>query len=550
MRAFRTSSSEILQPPGGHLRLLREEIMASLRTAVPGIVQQYDPAKQTVTVQPAIMENLGETAQSLPLLQDVPVFFAGGSKAAMTYQVNPGDECLVLFADTAIDAWMHSGGVQVQAVPRRHSLSDGFALVGFRSNPNALPISGSDAFAFRMIIEGDWSVPLRIAQDGTVYIGEKTLDGEIESVRQYVDEQTEVACEWAAALAEDAYDRAAALAGEAQEAADAAQEAADQALLELDELAIGGRNLLPETSDSPQTITAAKVYSDLDIAMDATGWNDMVTFRSWIAPVSGSWFLRLEAVPNPSTSAALGTAIIGSMRIGVGDAYTVESEPQQTAGWATVTMKIPFVESKVRASIVPVSSGEASYSKAKLELGNKPTQWEPSADDQTVALVNIAHPVGSIIQTADTTFNPNTLWSWTTWHKAEGVFLFGANGSIAAGATGGSGTATVAGTTITVNGINVTLGYKNLPELSAFAYNTTGEQDIINAAFTNDERYRRWVSNTSSNVGIAFKSYDGSDPDHVNTEPLTTQDQTFTIQDQTISTMPPYLAVIIWIRDT
>jgi hypothetical protein len=34
-----------------------------------------------------------------------------------------------------MDAWWQSGGVQNQVERRRHDLSDGFALVGFRSQP-------------------------------------------------------------------------------------------------------------------------------------------------------------------------------------------------------------------------------------------------------------------------------------------------------------------------------------------------------------------------------------------------------------------------------
>lgn len=47
-------------------------------------------------------------------------------------------EALVFFADHCIDAWYQSGGVQNQLMPRMHDISDGFALVGFRSKPNAL----------------------------------------------------------------------------------------------------------------------------------------------------------------------------------------------------------------------------------------------------------------------------------------------------------------------------------------------------------------------------------------------------------------------------
>jgi hypothetical protein len=53
-----------------------------------------------------------------------PVFLYNG--------VNPSDACLVVFADIDIDAWLSSGEAEEPLSTSRHSLSDGFAFVGFR----------------------------------------------------------------------------------------------------------------------------------------------------------------------------------------------------------------------------------------------------------------------------------------------------------------------------------------------------------------------------------------------------------------------------------
>ena len=63
----------------------------------------------------------------LPLLADVPVFMP------VTFEVNPGDACLVVFADIDIDAFLETGEASVPRSARRHALSDGFAFVGFRT---------------------------------------------------------------------------------------------------------------------------------------------------------------------------------------------------------------------------------------------------------------------------------------------------------------------------------------------------------------------------------------------------------------------------------
>jgi hypothetical protein len=117
--------------------------LAKVWTAIPGIIQSFNAAQQTVVVQPAIravtFDMLGQpTNVPLPLLLDCPVQFPAGGGYTLTFPVAPGDECLVVFSARCIDAWWQSGGVQNQAVLRMHNLSDGFALLGFRSVPRAL----------------------------------------------------------------------------------------------------------------------------------------------------------------------------------------------------------------------------------------------------------------------------------------------------------------------------------------------------------------------------------------------------------------------------
>lgn len=112
-------------------------------TALPGIIQSFDPDELTATVQPAIQGRVSDqqgvvTLVDLPLLLDCPVHFPSGGGVTLTFPITAGDECLVVFASRCIDAWWESGGVQAPLEARMHDLSDGFALVGFRSKPRAL----------------------------------------------------------------------------------------------------------------------------------------------------------------------------------------------------------------------------------------------------------------------------------------------------------------------------------------------------------------------------------------------------------------------------
>ncbi|RQT08957.1 phage baseplate assembly protein V [Burkholderia contaminans] len=112
-------------------------------TALPGVIESFDDVALTCVVQPAIKipvrANDGTvTTAALPPVVDCPVQFPSGGNCTLTFPVAQGDECLVVFASRCIDAWWQSGGVQEQAEWRMHDLSDGFALLGFRSKPRAL----------------------------------------------------------------------------------------------------------------------------------------------------------------------------------------------------------------------------------------------------------------------------------------------------------------------------------------------------------------------------------------------------------------------------
>ncbi|MBJ9593242.1 Gp138 family membrane-puncturing spike protein [Burkholderia seminalis] len=131
-------------------------------TALPGTIESFDVGSQTCTVQLAISVQVraddgSVSSEPLPLLTDCPVQFPSGGNCTMTFPVARGDECLVVFASRCIDAWWQSGGTQEQAEVRMHDLSDGFALLGFRSRPRTLAGVSSTSTQLR-------------SDDGTTYI--------------------------------------------------------------------------------------------------------------------------------------------------------------------------------------------------------------------------------------------------------------------------------------------------------------------------------------------------------------------------------------------
>lgn len=128
--------------------------LASLWTALPGIIQSFNAQEMTCEVQPAIQgkvrnEDGSIALVNLPLLLDCPVIFPRGGGCSLTFPIRQGDECLVIFSARAIDLWWQSGGVQPPVEVRMHDLSDGFVLPGPYSQPQVLPSVSTSAVQLR-----------------------------------------------------------------------------------------------------------------------------------------------------------------------------------------------------------------------------------------------------------------------------------------------------------------------------------------------------------------------------------------------------------------
>ncbi|WP_160285931.1 Gp138 family membrane-puncturing spike protein [Pseudomonas knackmussii] len=140
--------------PRAVMRAVIENARSRTWTALPGIIESFDASAMTCVVQPAIQGQVRDKAGSLssvnlPLLLDCPVQFTAGGGCTLTFPVKAGDECLVVFASRCIDSWWQSGGIQPQAELRMHDRSDGFALLGFRSQPRVIGAVSTSAVQIR-----------------------------------------------------------------------------------------------------------------------------------------------------------------------------------------------------------------------------------------------------------------------------------------------------------------------------------------------------------------------------------------------------------------
>lgn len=121
---------------------LKTEIFAQLNCVQIGKIETVNP-NQTCEILIQVKRTIpGGKTRSYPKLVDCPYFVLSGGGAYIDMPIKKGDSCLVLFNDRDMDTWWDTGNVAEPNSKRKHSLSDGFALVGISNKSNALPADG------------------------------------------------------------------------------------------------------------------------------------------------------------------------------------------------------------------------------------------------------------------------------------------------------------------------------------------------------------------------------------------------------------------------
>jgi len=126
------------------LNAAKAGLRATFNAVQIGIIQSFSASDQTAEVRIAIKQTQSIAPDGtrffveFPVLLNVPVQFPAGGGFTLTFPVDAGDECIVLFNDREIDNWLLNGDVQPATSSRTHDLSDAIAIVGIRSNPRAL----------------------------------------------------------------------------------------------------------------------------------------------------------------------------------------------------------------------------------------------------------------------------------------------------------------------------------------------------------------------------------------------------------------------------
>lgn len=157
----------------GKKEFVRRVIYDTVNTSLPGEIVEFDSKQQTATVKCCIRSQTYDPqlqkkiTKDLPLIFKAPVWFPYTITAgfSLNYEVNPGDQCLLIFSQRSFDNWLVAGSVQDTIEPfqpRCFSLTDAIVLVGLIPNPNAIQNFISKGIELR---NKDRSVHLHLLDD-------------------------------------------------------------------------------------------------------------------------------------------------------------------------------------------------------------------------------------------------------------------------------------------------------------------------------------------------------------------------------------------------
>lgn len=149
--------ASISELAGGDLtqyHMMKDQILNSIRVAMPATIESFDHSNQTATVKPCINDRIvnkdGKSEWTpLPLIMDVPVQVSQCKDYAITFPIQSGDPCMLIFQDKCIDAFMQSGNDSVQAEIRHHDLSDAIAIIGISPSNNLIKDYDSENLVIR-----------------------------------------------------------------------------------------------------------------------------------------------------------------------------------------------------------------------------------------------------------------------------------------------------------------------------------------------------------------------------------------------------------------
>ena len=131
-----------------------QEFIDGVHTAIPGVITAFDPAKCEASVNLTGQYNKPDgTKLPYPAAAHVPVVFPQVSNQEITiaFPIEPGDGCLVIIAEQALEAWRAGGESNLDL---KHDLTNAIVIPGLFRTPNAVMQEAVSEDAIMLVNQG------------------------------------------------------------------------------------------------------------------------------------------------------------------------------------------------------------------------------------------------------------------------------------------------------------------------------------------------------------------------------------------------------------
>lgn len=156
------------------VRETAKTVTKGMHTAVPCTIVTYDASAGLASVQPkAKYKKPDGNTMDYPLVSGVPVVFPQSQNVTIAFAVKPGDDCLLVFAENALDYWLYG---QETDTDLKFDLSNAIAIPNIRPVGNAVMQEACSEDAAIVQVGG---TKLKVKSDGIFIVGDVKVEGEI-----------------------------------------------------------------------------------------------------------------------------------------------------------------------------------------------------------------------------------------------------------------------------------------------------------------------------------------------------------------------------------
>lgn len=122
------------------IEIAKRNTFYSLNKILPARVVSYDDSDNTVNCEIVLKRNVDGNEIDYPVMAQCPVIILG-AEANITFPIEAGQTCLLMFADRDLDIFWSSGQKKTPNTRRAHAFADAIALIGLRTESEAQPIN-------------------------------------------------------------------------------------------------------------------------------------------------------------------------------------------------------------------------------------------------------------------------------------------------------------------------------------------------------------------------------------------------------------------------